>query len=347
MALSANSFGNILSCTTFGESHGPAMGVVINGFPAGVEIDQKLLKDFLARRKPGTSKWVSARAEADEPQILSGVFEGKSLGTPIAVIVPNLDARSQDYIKIPPRAGHADDVWREKFGHSDPRGGGRSSGRETLCRVIAGAFACMLVRALSPSTKILAWSEKIGEFELNENYLQPNGGLNLTFDSIEESVARFPASIDRQAALASYLEDAKTRGKSYGGVAALCVKSPPPMLGQPVFKKLKSELAAAFMSVGATAGFELGEGFEVVGAEGSQFHSEQVPNSKYGGIRGGISTGEDIFVRVAFKPTSSVLDVAKKGRHDPCIVPRAVPVLEAMAWWIVADQILWRRLDRV
>lgn len=336
--MSASSFGNFFRVTTFGESHGPAMGVVIDGCPAGVTWNQNLLVQQLQRRRPGFSPVVSQRKEEDVPEVLSGVYEGMTLGTPIAMAVKNSDARSKDYdkIKSQPRPGHADDVWINKFGHVDHRGGGRSSGRETISRVMAGAVGQMLVQALNPNVAVLGFASQIGPLQLSADEMNP------TYETIEASIARFPG---HEQGVETLLTEALKHGKSYGGTAELRVSGVPAGLGQPVFHKLKADLAAAIMSVGATAGFEVGEGRGVATEEGSEFH--QRSESPYGGLRGGISTGESIGLRVFFKPTSSVLDVAKQGRHDPCIVPRAIPVLESMVWITLADHFLWQRADRV
>ena len=319
--MSANCFGCIFKLTSFGESHGCAMGVVIEGCPAGLDFDKELLNRWLKRRRPGVSSMVSGRLEEDRPEILSGVFEKKTLGTPIAVIVRNQQAQSQDYqeIKNHPRIGHADDVWQDKFGHRDHRGGGRASGRETLSRVIGGAFAQMLVNQLSPLTKVDGFVRQVGEIVLEEGDTQK---------------------------LESFLLQAKKKGESYGGLAEISINAPPRGLGQPVFHKLKSDLAGALMSVGATCGFEVGEGFAASQSKGTSFHNRK-DSPVYGGLRGGMSTGEKISLRVAFKPTSSIGDLAKKGRHDPCIVLRALPVLEAMVYVVLADHLLWSRLDCV
>lgn len=324
--MGANTFGTLFSITSFGESHGVALGAVIDGCPAGVQWNEDILLRELERRRPGNASVTSSRNESDKPEILSGVFEGKTLGTPIAVIVRNSDARSKDYEKIAlaPRAGHADDVWKMKFGHSDPRGGGRSSGRETVARVIGGAVARMFLHDSAPAFSIRGFASQIGPFEANISDEKP---------------------LWQRADVEKLLLAAKSEGKSYGGTAELWLDGVPKGLGQPVFRKLKSDLAAAMMSVGATGGVEIGEGFESTRAEGSQFHRQG--EAPYGGIRGGISTGERIVIKVAFKPTSSVLDVAKQGRHDPCIVPRAIPVLEAMAALVIADHVLLSRSDRV
>ncbi|QDK46916.1 chorismate synthase [Bdellovibrio sp. ZAP7] len=340
---SANQFGSRFTMSSFGESHGTALGVLIDGCPAGVKFDANVLTRELERRRPGhhgSGQIVSGRQETDVPEVLSGVFEGKTLGTPIAIIVRNQDARSQDYSKIQnsPRAGHADDVWKNKFGHSDHRGGGRSSGRETVSRVMAGAVAKMLVNEVSARTKVIGYASQIGPMTLPE--ADRKNVANVDVDSYQ---ARFPSKDDQK--VAELLKKAQESGDSYGGIAEILIQAPPAHLGQPVFHKLKSDLAMAFMSVGAANGFELGLGFDSAEVQGTQFH--QGSQDVYGGIRGGISTGDDILLRVSFKPTSSILDVAKKGRHDPCIVTRAIPVLEAMTWLVLADHYLWAKTDKL
>lgn len=345
--MSANTFGHLFQIHSFGESHGTALGVVIDGCPAGVSFDLELLKKDLARRRPGYQTTVSQRKETDEPEVLSGVFEGKTLGTPIAIVVRNQDQRSQDYAGVAanPRAGHADDVWKEKFGHSDHRGGGRSSGRETVARVMGGAVAKMLLKQLAPQVEILGWSSQIGPFEISADEKEILLGKKSVSEFIDGHVARFPSA--RATEVETLLKAAQADGESYGGKAALLVRGMPKSLGQPVFRKLKSDLAQALLSVGATAGLLLGEdNQEISSAKGTEFHAT-AKQTQYGGVRGGISTGDDLFLEVLFKPTSSLLDVAKKGRHDPCIVPRAIPVLEAMVALVLADHILWHRLDHV
>lgn len=345
----ANTFGNRLRLTTFGESHGVALGAVIDGVPANLAWDGDILAKELERRRPGQSKLVTSRAEGDKPEILSGVFENKTLGTPIAVIVRNHDMRSDDYKEIAkkPRAGHADDVWKEKFGHTDPRGGGRSSGRETVARVIGGAVARMVLAKYAPKTKITGFARAIGPIELTRKDLQSFNKLAKSASvtaAADKYAARFP-STEQEASVTQLLTDAKANGQSYGGIAEIWIDGLPKGLGQPVFHKIKADLAAAMMSIGATSGVEFGAGFEAAKAEGSTFHKDAA-SADYGGIRGGITTGERLSIRVGFKPTSSVLDVAKKGRHDPCIVPRAIPVLEAMAALVIADHLLWMKTDR-
>lgn len=338
--MSASSFGSRFVVTSFGESHGPALGVVIDGCPAKLQFDEDLLKKELERRRPG-GDLVSQRKEEDLPEILSGVFEGKTLGTPIAIIVRNKDSKSQDYdaIKNSPRTGHADDVWQEKFGHRDHRGGGRSSGRETLARVIAGAVAQMLCKQLAPEMQLKAYSAQVGHYNLTATDRE-----NIWSEDVDQFTARFPSAQHEK--VRELLTMAQTQGESYGGVAEIRIKGAPKGLGQPVFHKLKADLAQAYMSVGATSGVELGAGVDATQEKGTEFHQES-QSKNYGGIRGGISTGEEMFLKVHFKPTSSILDVAKKGRHDPYIVTRAIPVLEAMTWLVLADHLLWQRGDRV
>ncbi|RYZ75608.1 MAG: chorismate synthase, partial [Proteobacteria bacterium] len=248
----ANSFGSRLVLTTFGESHGAALGGVLDGVPAGIKWDQELLERELSRRRPGQSKVVSGRAEGDSPEVLSGVFEGRTLGTPIAIIVRNEDARSEDYKQIAkkPRTGHADDVWKEKFGHSDPRGGGRSSGRETVSRVMGGAVAKMYLKTVQPKIRVLGFARAIGEFELSEADLASLEKSKTAYPA-DSFVARYPSK-KGQRDVEVLLTDAKANGKSYGGIAEIWVDGLPKGLGQPVFHKIKADLAAAAMSLGAT-----------------------------------------------------------------------------------------------
>lgn len=354
---SANTFGRFFSVTTFGESHGAGLGCVIDGCPAGVSISIEEIQAALDRRKPGQNAWTSARKENDVVEILSGIHEGKTLGTPIAAFVRNQDARSEDYGEIEkavkagktPRVGHADDQWHLKFGHSDTRGGGRASGRETLARVIAGAIAKNAVRAMASEICVIGFTSEIAGIAVD---LEERSAL---LTSAEEFPAdAFPArlpSLSKSKEVEKKLVAAVKDGKSYGGIAEIVVLNAPAGLGQPVFHKLKSDLASAYFGVGATAGVEIGDGFGAASAEGTAFHGDasatDSTHSRYGGIRGGISTGEPIIARVAFKPTSTVMDLAKKGRHDPCIVPRALPVLEAMTWLVLCDHLLWQRLDKI
>ncbi len=320
MSASANKFGQLFQWSTFGESHGAAMGVVIDGCPAGVTFDGTLLEEKLKSRRPGQNELVSARQESDRPEILSGVFEGKTLGTPIAVIIRNQDARSEDYkdVRSNPRVGHADDSWSCKFGHSDFRGGGRASARETVNWVIAGSFAQMFVQELVPEVRVQARLISVGPLEENEFATKLN----------------------------DLLADAKERGDSYGAKIQIKIENPPPFLGEPIFHKIKADLAHAFMSLNAVTGVELGGGFSMTQKKGSEVHLTQKSNV-YGGIRGGITTGEPIHMNLAFKPTSTIGELSKSGRHDPCVAIRAGIVVEAMAWSVLADHLLMARLNRL
>lgn len=350
--MSANRYGERFSWVSFGESHGPALGVTIDGCPAGLRLDEKRLQWWMNRRRPGQSAVTSQRQEPDHVEILSGVFEGKTLGTPITMIVRNVDAKSSEYSKekLEMRQGHATDLWQQKFGHSDPRGSGRASGRETVARVMAGFVAEALCLSMFPKMRLLGYSSKIGEFVLSdiqrEAWLKRLQESQHEFGSVAWSdtfSARFP-DIEKHEQLQKYLMTAREQGESYGGSADVLIEGAPVGLGQPVFHKLKSDFAMAMMSIGATCGFEMADGFAASSDLGSVFHSE---DQKYAGVRGGISTGETMHFRLHFKPTSSLGKMATEGRHDPCIVPRAVVVSEAMAWCVLADHILWHLTDRI
>lgn len=349
--MGANTFGHHFQIHSFGESHGGALGCVIEGCPSKVPFDLDFLKEQLKRRRPGhhglqTGEVVSQRNEADEPEILSGVFEGLTLGTPIAIIVRNQDARSEDYkqIQSSPRAGHADDVWQLKFGHRDHRGGGRSSGRETVARVMGGSIAQMILKKLAPDLRILGFSTQIGPLILSdEDKTQILQSQRSQLHPQDAYFARFPSQKDQE--VRDLLKKAQETGESFGAKAEIRVQGMPAGLGQPVFHKLKSDLASAMLSVGAVSGFQLGEGTPE-NQKGTEFHSG-AESSQYGGIRGGVSTGEDLILQITMKPTSSILDVAKKGRHDPCIATRAIPVLEAMTAMVLADHLLLKRLDQI
>jgi len=348
----SNSFGRLFRWSTFGESHGTALGVVIDGCPAGVKFDPEWLQRDLDRRRPGQKDaatgqvLVTARDEGDRAEILSGIFENKTLGTPISCVIRNTNQRSQDYevVQHAPRIGHADDVWKDKFGHSDHRGGGRSSARETVTRVIAGNLAQQFLKQKYSAIQVTGFVKSIGPYTLStddlgavEKLVEKNG---FNADSF---AARFP---QRAVKIDDLLLAAKQGGESYGGVVEAWIDGAPAGLGEPVFGKLKNLLAGAMMSIGATSGFEIGEGFSLAAKKGTEVHTH-AESQVYGGIRGGISTGERIIFRVAFKPTSSIMDVAKAGRHDPCIVPRAVPVVEAMTWAVLADCELLSRTNRL
>ncbi len=339
-----NTFGNLLALTTFGESHGPAMGAVIDGFPAGVEVDlQRDIQPHLNRRRPGQSKLTTSRSEGDRAEILSGVFEGKTIGSPIAVIVWNKNARSEDYDPNYYRAGHADRTWEEKFGHRDYRGGGRASGRETVSRVIGGSFARLL---LPEEVSIVGFTRRIGE------HVAEDIPDELTIDDVDAHPTRCPdAAVADE--ITETLKRCKQEGDSRGGVIELWVDGLDPGLGDPVFRKMKNRLADAFMSIGAVVGTGLGDAPAAAKARGAEFHTGIAGSGPDAGIspaaqgiQGGITNGRRICMRVYFKPASTVGSMAKKGRHDPCIVPRAIPVVEAMAALVLADHVLARRLDR-
>ena len=333
--MGANTFGTYFQITTFGESHGPAMGVIIQGCPSGVPFSWDLIQKKMDRRRPGRFPWMSSRKEPDQPELLSGVFENKTLGTPIALLVRNKDSRFEDYkiIKHQARPGHADDMWKKKFGHTDYRGGGRASGRETVSRVLGGVVAEMFLAKAHNSLKIRAVPIQIGPFIRKEP---------LNFTSVNEKWFG-----EQSSEVEKFLVEKKKEGLSYGGTVEVRINNPPVGLGQPVFHKLKSDLASAFMGIGSCYEVCLGaKSFDISQEEGSQLHGQKNA-SVYGGIRGGISTGEDIIFQLKFKPPASVLEVAKKGRHDPCIIPRVTVVIEAMAWLVMADHVLWSLQDRL
>jgi chorismate synthase len=326
--MSSNSFGSLLRITTFGESHGPALGVVIDGCPAGIPISES---DFLAetsRRRPGQSAVTTTRKEEDAPVILSGVFEGRTTGMPIAVIVENHGQQSKDYeaLRTAFRTGHADAVYASKYGHRDHRGGGRSSGRETVARVIAGVIARKI---LPKAVRIFGHTTRVGEI------------VAKTFDAnvIEKNPMRCADMAAAKKMEATVLA-LKAKGDSVGGCIEIRVANPPKDLGDPVFRKLKALLADAVMSVGAVTGVSYGAGFAAAEMRGSEYVRDP---KNFGGILGGISTGDDIVLQVSVKPPSSIGKTAKEGRHDPCIVPRVIPVLEAMVALVLADCWLLQR----
>jgi chorismate synthase len=326
--MAANSFGELFSVTSFGESHGAALGVVVDGCPAGIALDAAAFLPELARRRPGQSVATSARQERDLPELLSGVFEGRTTGAPIAVIVRNEDQRPADYesLRHAPRAGHADATYAAKYGVRDHRGGGRSSGRETVARVIAGVIAR---RVLPSDVRIFGHAVRIG----------PHVARRFEPDTIESNAVRC-ADPEVAPRMVEHVQALRARFDSVGGVVEVRVLGTPPSLGEPVFDKLKATLAHAFLSVGAVQGFAFGAGFDVATLQGSEYAADP---AAAGGILGGISTGEDLRLLAAIKPASSIGAVAKGGRHDPCIVPRVIPVLEAMTAIVLADAWLQHR----
>ena len=328
-----NTFGTLFRVTTFGESHGPALGAVIDGCPAGVPLTREQVQAALDRRRPGQSALTTSRQEPDQVEILSGVFEGKTLGTPLAAIVRNADARPADYdaIKSNPRVGHADRVWLERYKHRDHRGGGRSSGRETLSRVIGGAVAEAMLARDVPSVRTTGWVSRVGTITASA----PR--LGLTRADVDAHPTRCPDP-EAAARMSEAILAARERGDSLGGCIDVRIEGLPIGLGEPVFGKLKALLAHAIGSVGTVSGVTWGPDDleEAIARPGKQFHSETVA---YGGIQGGLSNGEPVHVRAFLKPPSTLGETAKSGRHDPCILPRAVPVLEAMTSLVIAD--LW------
>lgn len=329
-----NTFGVLFRLTTFGESHGPALGAVIDGCPAGVPLTREQIQAALDRRRPGQSAITTARAEADQVEILSGVFENKTLGTPLAAIVRNTNQRSQDYdtLKTVDRPGHADAVWRERFKHRDHRGGGRTSGRETLSRVIGGAVAEAFLARDFPQLRTVAYVSQVGNLVAA---VPPPG---LTREAVDAHATRCPDPVVREE-MAQRILAAKEAGDSLGGAIDIRVEGLPVGLGEPVFGKLKALIAQALGSVGAVTGVVWGPP-DLLGRieqPGSVFHAQK---DTYGGIQGGLANGEPMQVRAFFKPPATLAEHAKGGRHDPCIMPRAVPVLEAMVSLVIADLIL-------
>lgn len=349
--MASNSFGEILRITSFGESHGAAMGGVIDGFPPGVIIDPDFVQQCLDRRRPGQSKLVSQRREADKIEILSGVYDNKTTGSPIAFIVRNSDQRSADYeaLSYVYRPSHADFTYHQKYGHADLRGGGRASARETLVRVAAGAFAMHLLKLFG--IKVLAYTHQIGNIAAQENLSE------LTQAIVDVSPTRCPDPA-AAAQMEEMLAELARHGDSVGGIVACAITGVPAGLGEPVYNKLSAALAAAMMGINAAKGFGVGEGFAAAARKGSE-HNDAfvVENGRIttrtnhsGGIQGGISNGQPVTFQVAFKPPASIarqqttvdksgkeVQLSVTGRHDPCVVPRAVPVVEAMAALVIAD----------
>ncbi len=344
--MAGNSYGTFFRVTTFGESHGEAIGGIIDGCPPGIEIDLKAVQHQLDRRKPGQSAIVSQRKESDQVQILSGIFEGKSTGTPIGFKIENVNQKSADYshIKDTFRPSHADYVYEKKYGIRDYRGGGRSSARETACRVVAGAIA----RHIIPEIKITAFVSSVGGIFIDQPYQQ------LDFSKIDSNDVRCP---DEKTAgkMIEEIRQVRKEGDTIGGTITCVIQNVPIGLGEPVFDKLHAELGKAMLSINAVKGFEYGSGFCGARMKGSE-HNDQYNNdgttqsNLSGGIQGGISNGMDIYFRVAFKPVATIMqpqqtldksgnivEMTGKGRHDPCVVPRAVPIVEAMAAIVLAD----------
>lgn len=359
--MAGNTFGDIFRITTFGESHGAALGVIIDGCPAGLKIDTNFIQSELDRRKPGQSAIVTQRKETDEFEILSGIFEGITQGTPIAIIIRNQDQKSKDYehIKNSFRPSHADYTFEAKYGHRDYRGGGRSSARETAARVAAAAIAKQLLQHFGITVQ--AYVSSVGNIAVNKDYTT----LDLT--KTEQNIVRCP---DEETAekMIELIKEVKKDGDTIGGWVSAVIKGTPVGLGEPVFDKLHADLGKAMLSINAAKGFEIGSGFEGTKLRGSQhndaFYAEngkiKTKTNYSGGIQGGISNGMDIYFNVAFKPVATIMHeqesvdiegnattVTGRGRHDPCVLPRAVPIVEAMAALVLADHLLKNRNSKL
>ncbi len=350
--MSGNKFGSLFQLTTFGESHGEAIGGIIDGCPSGIELDMKAIQLDLDRRKPGQSAIVTQRKEPDEVKFLSGVFQGKTTGVPIGFAIFNTNQKSRDYdhIKDQYRPSHADKVYDEKYGFRDFRGGGRSSARETASRVVAGAIA----KQFLSDVKFTAYVSSVGEINLDKPYQE------LDFDYIEKNPVRC-ADPEKAVEMENYIKQIRKEGDTVGGIITCVIQNVPVGLGEPVFDKLHAELGKAMLSINAVKGFEYGSGFEGSKNKGSDhndlYNSDgTTKTNRSGGIQGGISNGMDIYFNVAFKPVATIMQSQKtinnkgetvnmrgKGRHDPCVVPRAVPIIEAMAALVLADFTLLNR----
>lgn len=358
--MAGNTFGKAFSISTFGESHGAAIGVVIDGCLPNLKVDFDLLERDLQRRRPGQSALSTSRNEAEKYEVLSGILDGRTLGTPIAIIVRNEDKKSSDYdaLKDVYRPSHADYTYDKKYGIRDHRGGGRQSARETVARIIGGAFAKMILAGIG--IKVQGYVSQVHEVVCGLDYTQ------LSLDRTEESIVRCPDDLSAEKMILA-IEAAKAEGDSLGGVVSCVVKGVPVGLGEPVFDKLHADLAKAMMGINAAKGFDLGSGFGAVLMKGSEHNDafENVDgkigfkNNFSGGIQGGISNGADIYFRVAFKPVASIkmeqnsvntshenVKLTIEGRHDPCVVPRAVPIVEAMAAMVLVDHYLrWEGMN--
>ena len=350
-----NTFGNHFRLTTFGESHGAAVGGVIDGFPSGIAIDLDFIQAELDRRRPGQSLLTTARKEGDKVEILSGVFEGRSTGCPIGFIVRNENQHSSDYDNLRNifRPSHADFTYQQKYGLRDHRGGGRSSARETISRVVGGAFAKLALKQMG--IQVTAYTSQVGAIALDKPYTAYD------FSEIEKNPVRCP-DLQKAEEMAALIKEVKAEGDTIGGIITGVIQGCPVGLGEPVFGKLHAELGAAMLSINAVKGFEYGAGFAGVTQRGSEQNDIFVPapnggitttTNFSGGIQGGISNGQDIYFRVAFKPVATLLReqttvdldgnptlVTARGRHDACVLPRAVPVVESMAAMVILDHIM-------
>ena len=360
----SNTFGHLFRVTTFGESHGAAIGCIIDGCPSGLDFDLGFIQSELDRRRPGQSSIVTQRKESDTVQVLSGVFEGRTTGTPIAFVIPNEDQKSRDYDHLATafRPSHADYTWHAKFGHRDFRGGGRSSARETAARVAAGALAKLFLR--TQGIEIQAYVSQVGHLELKLPYTS----LDLSLTESNEVRCPDPELAEK---MISLIKKIRKEGDTIGGVVSAVVNGCPPGLGEPVFDKLQADLAKAMLSINAAKGFEYGSGFAGVAMRGSAHNdlftvdpsNSNPPSTRTnhsGGIQGGISNGMDIYFRVAFKPVATIMrdqetlntegetvTIQGKGRHDPCVVPRAVVIVEAMTALVLADHLLRMKVNKI
>ncbi|MDB9800831.1 chorismate synthase [Flavobacteriaceae bacterium] len=354
--MAGNTFGNIFKLTTFGESHGEAMGGVIDGCPAGVSIDLDAIENQMMRRRPGQSTIVTQRKETDTVRFLSGIFEGKTTGSPIGFIIENTNQKSADYthIKDSYRPSHADYTFDKKYGHRDYRGGGRSSARETACRVAAGAIASQLLGAIA----ITGFVSSVGDLTLEKPYQE------LDFNTVDSNVVRCPDA-EMASKMIAKIKEIKKQGDTIGGIITCVIQNVPVGLGEPVFDKLHAQLGKAMLSINAVKGFEFGSGFKGATMNGSEhndlFNQDGTTKTNLsGGVQGGISNGMDIYFRVAFKPVATIMqkqqtinskgekvEMQGKGRHDPCVVPRAVPIVEAMAALTIADFWLANKLSKL
>lgn len=354
--MAGNTFGTLFKLTTFGESHGIAIGGIIDGCPAGIQLNLEKIQEDLNKRKPGQSAIVTQRKESDTVEFLSGIFEGKTTGTPIGFIIKNANQKSKDYSHIQDtyRPSHADYTYDEKYGVRDYRGGGRSSARETACRVVGGAIAKQII----PDVSFTAFTASVGDISIAKNMEE------LDFNLIESNPIRCPdpASAEK---MESYIKEIRSQGDTVGGTVKCVIKNMPKGLGEPVFDKLHAELGKAMLSINAVKGFEYGSGFEGTKMKGSQhndpFNSDGSTSTNLsGGIQGGISNGMDIYFNVAFKPVATIMqkqqtinskgeevEMQGKGRHDPCVVPRAVPIVEAMAALVIADFWLQNKVSKI
>jgi chorismate synthase len=351
--MAGNSYGTLFKLTTFGESHGEAIGGILDGCPSGLTIDLEAIQKEMNRRKPGQSAIVTQRKEADEVQFLSGIFEGKTTGAPIGFIIPNTNQKTNDYshLKDTFRPSHADFTYEKKYGVRDYRGGGRSSARETACRVVAGAIAKQLLSTI----QINAFVSSVGNIFVDKPY------QDLDFSKIESNPVRCPDG-EIAVKMEAYIKEIRKEGDTVGGTVTCVIQNVPIGLGEPVFDKLHAELGKAMLSINAVKGFEFGSGFCGAQMKGSEHNDLFNPDGSTksnlsGGIQGGISNGMAIYFRVAFKPVATIMqkqetidkqgnsvDLEGKGRHDPCVVPRAVPIVEAMAALVLADFYLLNKI---